>query len=300
MNRFLIAAGLIVALATPILLRADQFYPLEAQSAKFRTARTNTPMAGALASPLATPSDDPFPAEDREEIPPPAELPSEKAVPGEKPVEMPAETWVDRSLASLTMGHGEPDDPRRFGSWGKPQHGTSWLNRPYYVGFFAGALSGDELQAGLIEQGGGFIAGGRLGIDFDHYWGTEARLAFSDLAVDYDGFLHTGQSNVSMFDVNLLYYPLGDTRWRPYLSIGFGVHNFAYETAFDQKVRASPVALPIGVGLKYAITSNLAMRFDLTDNITFGDGDQADAMQNLSFVGGLELHFGGRRTLYSW
>jgi hypothetical protein len=197
--------------------------------------------------------------------------------------------------------HHHPDDPGRHRGLGDPLADSSWRNRPLYVSLFAGGLMGDELQAGEVEQGGGLIFGGRFGGDFDHYWGLETRLAFSELHVNYPGDLSSGKNSNSYFDASLLYYPLGDARWRPYLTAGFGITGYRYTDDEHQIIRTSALALPWGVGLKYLLTRHTAIRFEVIDNFSLPAGSKADMMHNISFTGGVEIHFGGRRTSYgSW
>jgi hypothetical protein len=196
--------------------------------------------------------------------------------------------------------HRDPNDPQRARGLGDPLTNTSWRNRPYYVDLFAGGLIGDELQEGLIRQGGGFFAGGRFGGDYDHYWGVETRLAFSDLNINYTGGGY-GQSRDSFFDVSLLHYPWGDSRWRPYFSLGLGVAGYRFNNQIGTRINGSAMEMPFGGGVKYLAMPNLALRFDLIDNLSFAGGGNIDSMHNISFTGGIELRFGGRGTSYgSW
>jgi len=212
----------------------------------------------------------------------------------------PTELMWFHCLARAWSPHRHPNDPQRHYGVGEPLIGTSWRNRPLYVSLFAGGLLGDDLQEGEVEQGGGFIAGGRFGGDFDHYWGLETRLAFSDLHVNYPGETESGESSNSYFDASVLYYPWGDTRWRPYLTVGFGVANYKYADEDALDIRVTAVEVPWGGGLKYLLTRNVAIRFDLIDNFSFPAGSRADTMHNFSFTGGAEIHFGGRQTGYGW
>ena len=197
--------------------------------------------------------------------------------------------------------HRDPNDPERHFGIGDPLLNTSWRNRPLYVSLFTGGLIGDNLQEGLISQGGGFFAGGRFGGDFDHYWGVETRLAFSDLNLTYADGTGNGQSRDAFFDVDLLYYPWGDSRWRPYLTAGLGMASYRFQTRAGTRISASAMELPFGGGVKYLFTPNVALRFDLIDNFTFAGGSRVDSLHNISFTGGIEFRFGGRRTSYgSW
>jgi hypothetical protein len=195
-------------------------------------------------------------------------------------------------------GHRDPDDPLRHFGVGEPLVGTSWRNRPWYLGGFMGGLIGDELQAGLVDQGGGFFAGARIGGDFDHYWGSELRFAMSDVNVNYPNVVRSDQSKITLFDANLLIYPLGDTRWRPFISLGFGVGSFKYRTEAGQEIHASTISLPFGGGVKYLIGRHWAARFEVMDNFTWDSGSHADSMHNISFTGGVEYHFGGWMKSY--
>jgi Outer membrane protein beta-barrel domain len=205
--------------------------------------------------------------------------------------------WLHRFKHAF-QGYRDPNDPSRHFGIGEPLVGTSWRNRPWYVSGFAGGLIGDDLQSSQVDQGGGFLAGGRFGGDFDHFWGAEIRLAFANVNVDYPGVTTAGQSRDSFFDANLLYYPLGDTRWRPYLLVGFGMASYNFENAVGAKSRGTAVEIPFGGGLKYYLGRNWAMRFDLIDNFSLASGDKIDLMHNLSFTGGLEFHFGGKYVDY--
>ena len=209
-------------------------------------------------------------------------------------------TWRE-CFTRAALPHTHPNDPQRHLGMGDPLTNTSWRNRPLYLNLFAGGLIGDELQEGIVSQGGGFIAGGRFGGDFDHYWGLETRLAFSDVSTNFTPGGGAGQSRDSFFDASLLYYPWGDSRWRPYATVGLGVANYRYNLADGTKVSASAMEIPWGGGLKYLLRPDIALRFDLIDNFSLEGGSRSDRMHNISFTGGIELRFGGRRTSYgSW
>jgi len=86
----------------------------------------------------------------------------------------------------LLFGHGgtfllhSDFAPRHIGK-GHPLEGTSWLNRPRYAGWFMGTMFGDEIITDRVDQNSDFYGGYRLGWDWDHYWGSEARLGFAEL-----------------------------------------------------------------------------------------------------------------------
>ena len=198
----------------------------------------------------------------------------------------------------LYFQHSDPNDPGRHVGLGEPLAGTSWLNRPFQAGWLVGALWGDDLTSSRVEQGSGLLGGYRLGWDFDHYWGTEGRFAFSNLRLSYPQTGTAGGTASNHFwDVNLLYYPWGDARWRPYLSLGMGAANFRYWDDLGRRTNETAFALPIGLGVKYRWKKWLALRGDLTNNWSFGAG-RTDSMHSVSLTLAAEVQFGGMRKSY--
>lgn len=186
---------------------------------------------------------------------------------------------------------------------GEPLQTASWLNRPYYAGFFLGALNGDTLIADEIEQSIGFFGGFRLGWDYDIYWGVETRLGLSELGLDFlnetsvDGLA----TDIVIWDASLVYYPWGDARWRPYLSLGIGLVDFDFLDADGLRHSEAVVGVPWGVGLKYRHSDWITLRLDLLDNVALGEKADFELMNNLSVTGGMEFRFGGtRRSYFPW
>ncbi len=191
-------------------------------------------------------------------------------------------------------------DPRHIGK-GRPLMGTSWLNRPFHADWFAGALFGDNLIGGRVDQGNDLFGGYRLGWDMDHYWGGEVRFGWSapELVGPQDQPL--GQTgDVFVGDINLLYYPWGDARWRPYLLMGAGVANFSFMDENGVHYDTTLVGMPVGGGLKYALRQWLALRAELLDNMAFGNHG-IEAQHNVSLTLGVEVHWGAiTRSYWPW
>jgi hypothetical protein len=193
-----------------------------------------------------------------------------------------------------------PDEYERYRGEGEPLVGASWLNRPYYAGFLFGAWYGDVLVPGEVNQGIGFFYGARLGWDYDVYWGTEMRLAFSDVGLEFidepsvDGL----SSDVLVWDLSLVYYPWGDARWRPFVGAGVGLVDFDFLTATGIRRSEAVFGIPLMAGLKYRQSDWITMRLDVTDNIAFGGRAGFETMNNISLAGGLEFRFGGTRKSY--
>lgn len=189
------------------------------------------------------------------------------------------------------FGHGQNYIQSPHIGMGQPLQGTSWGNRPYSIGVFTGAFLANELNQN-IQQGNGLINGFRVGWDFDHYWGTEFRMAFGDTRVDGS----SEKVDVRLADIGVVYYPWGDARWRPYTSVGLGVGNFAFQDG-TQSVDDFALQIPLSIGVKYAFKPWWNLRLDATDYLSMPSSD-LDFMNNVQLTGALEYRFGGRRRSY--
>jgi hypothetical protein len=161
-----------------------------------------------------------------------------------------------------------------------------------------GGLIGDELIAGEIDQKDGLFGGYQLGWDFDHYWGTELRFAFSKPELtNLQTMMPLPSGTDKFWDLNLLYYPWGDAKWRPFASVGLGVASFRVEDGNQLLVDDSLLTIPFGVGVKHLYRPWLALRTSLVDNLSIGSAG-LETMHNVSLSFGVEVHFGGPRSTY--
>jgi opacity protein-like surface antigen len=192
------------------------------------------------------------------------------------------------------------NSPRAIGK-GLPLVGTSWCNRPYSIGLFAGVMKGDELIDDRVRQDSDALAGFRLGWDFDYYWGLETRLGWAALGVQDDRVPPSPRHDqIFLWDLSLLYYPWGDSRCRPYVGAGLGIASFEFYDDEDVFRTNTLLGLPVGGGVKFQLSPALAVRAEALDNIAFGNSG-LDTMHNVSFTLGLELRFGGTRpSYYPW
>ncbi|MGQ9576015.1 MAG: hypothetical protein ACUVUC_11930 [Thermoguttaceae bacterium] len=201
----------------------------------------------------------------------------------------------------------------------------SWQLRPLSLGCYYGFVQGSPLIDQWVYQQQGMIGGVRLGWDFHHYFGLETRLAFAGVEVfdsqraieaqqaadDAAGldendparrrFEGRRDNDMSLWDVSLLYYPWGDSRWRPYALIGVG------STCVDFVDRLGTVwddplfMMPFGLGVKYLRGDFLAFRLEVLDNMAIGGGKTIETLHNLSVTAGIEYRFGGpRRAYWPW
>ena len=109
-----------------------------------------------------------------------------------------------------------------------------------------------------------------------------------------------GTNDFWNLDLNLHWYFLGDSRWRPYLSAGFGMANFAFWDPNGNHFDQVQLATPLGIGLKYRWLNWVAFRADLMDNVAYAR-NPVDTVNYFSFSFGVEMQFGGvRRTYWPW
>ena len=175
--------------------------------------------------------------------------------------------------------------------------GTSWRNRPWYLGAFIGPVFNGDLIAGHVEQNNTALGGVRLGFDFDHYWGIEARFGYANPHISEPDGTPLGVSRNYLADVELLYYPWGDSRWRPYFTVGLGAATFRFTDDQDRVIHESLLSFPLGVGLKYFYSPWFTIRLEMMENLAFGS-HTLDNQANFSFLAGVEYRFGGRRPSY--
>jgi len=200
-------------------------------------------------------------------------------------------------LPSLPYCHGDPNHPQRHVGLGHPLEGTSWLNRPWHASAFVGSISPDA-PTSAVTFDNSYLWGLRLGNDCDHYWGWEARCAFSQpTAVNDNTGDSLGTGTMYFYNANLLYYPWGDARWRPYLTAGLGLANVRFYDERGTRFAEALPHLPLGLGLKYQLTRCLALRFEFLDEFVLSSA-HIRTMHNLSITGGVEVHFGGWRRRY--
>lgn len=186
------------------------------------------------------------------------------------------------------------NSPRHLGR-GEPMSGTSWLNRPLSASLFVGPMFNQPLVSGSVDQKNSVLAGFRLGWDYDHYWGSELRFGWS--GTQLEGPVDADHGAVFLGDLNFLYYPWGDSRWRPYALLGVGVANYDYTDHLQMKHDAVLLGMPFGGGIKYHVHPRMAFRLELLDNFAIGS-DGTDSMHNVSLTFNLEFRFGGTRKGY--
>ena len=192
--------------------------------------------------------------------------------------------------------HHSSIDGRSVGR-GQPLRGTSWLNRPFEVGVDFGALVTTKAFAPNSRRNNDILGALHAGWDWDHYWGSQFRFAWStpDLAMGVGNVIPS--NNFYIYDLSLMYYPWGDSRVRPYYRAGFGLTNVNLINDLGSKQNESLFTIPFGVGVKYQIHRTMVFRGEIVDNLAFGQND-VGTLNNFTLTFGVEWRFGGQPPTY--
>lgn len=206
---------------------------------------------------------------------------------------------------------------------GGPPHRPSWDNHPFGMGWFAGVVQGGTLITDWISMDRGFYGGYRMDWNLDPCWSVGFRLASGSVRLTDSAAAIRAQQNAdtlagyaandpwrSRFDggrngdlfqgnVNVAFYPTGDTRFRPYISAGLGGTRISFMDRLSVYYTYSLWSMPISVGVQYLATDHLALRLDCTDDIAFGR-DSYCTLQNISLTAGMEVRFGGGTHFTYW
>lgn len=199
------------------------------------------------------------------------------------------ESW----LPQWTLPH--PDLAEQLWRPGDLVDDTYFLRRPWHAGFLVGTMDGDNLTS-VVNQQTDWFDGLRIGNDFAPRWGWEVRSAFFTPDLSYaDNADQRGFARDWFLDLNVLHYPWGDTRVRPFWSLGLGGAHYKFLDENERDIREWVVDLPLSIGCKYHWKPWLALRGELTDTIVFGN-ESVDSQHNLSFSVGAEVHWHSFKT----
>lgn len=144
----------------------------------------------------------------------------------------------------------------------------------------------------------GLTYGIRLGYSFTRHWAIEGAISKVNSKVDDASITgaSAGQFRSPTDDVDLLLYQLDalyhflpDNKFSPYIVGGYGVTDYSPSISDDEMSTFN-----FGVGAKYWVSDNLAVRFDLRDHLVSEVFD--DRYHNISATLGVSFAFGGREA----
>ncbi|HVT30138.1 MAG TPA: outer membrane beta-barrel protein, partial [Lacipirellulaceae bacterium] len=196
--------------------------------------------------------------------------------------------------------HHYSTDGRNIGM-GIPLVGTSWLNRPYYVGGDIGPIWLTRHVSSDISTDTDLYGGVFGGWDWDYYWGTELAVhratpeLINSRAPDADR-----DDRLMEWTACLMYYPWGDAVYRPYWRCGIGATQIDFPTDSGHRRDEALWTFPVGIGLKYPLRHWLAARVEFADQIALGNSGVA-TQHDLTLTFGLEWRFGAHpRSYWPW
>ena len=210
--------------------------------------------------------------------------------------------WNDPSVKVIDwvrhFGFRHSSTDGRHSERGVPLQGTSWLNRPYHADWFIGSLLGDELIAHHVDQNNELFAGVRIGYDFDYYWGLDWRLGWSKPNIGFaDPDPIAANGSYFLTDIDLKYYPWGDSKVRPYYLLGAGLARINFTDDTDIRRNVTLATMPLGLGLEFPQFPWLTWRLEVLDNFAFG-ADGIETLNNFSLTAGMEWRIGARPQSY--
>lgn len=207
------------------------------------------------------------------------------------------ERWAPEGVVPY-WGCRTPDWRKDLGI-GEPLQSGGWRTQPFSISGFSGATNGGPLIRNHVHEVPSYYGGVNFGWDYDHYWGIEKRLGFGalNLTNSRDQRLQTGLSVTGEY--RLMYYPLGDSRWRPFLTTGIGWSDFYFRDDVNHQHLDTLFLFPFGVGIKYLWCDRWALRIDLIDELTLGS-HLTSTFHYVALTAGLEFRYGQRLLRFPW
>lgn len=184
---------------------------------------------------------------------------------------------------------------------GVPLMGTSWLNRPYYVGADIGAVWVTRPIETHITTDTDFYGGIYAGYDWDYYWGTELALQRGTPELINEEVRDAPRGDrMWIWNANLMYYPWGDSMYRPYWRFGIGGMEIDFPTDRGYRQDETLWNFPIGIGIKYPVRRWLVARTEIVDQIGIGNSG-VNSQHDITLTFGLEWRLGAHpRSYWPW
>jgi len=143
-----------------------------------------------------------------------------------------------------------------------------------------------------------FIYGGRIGYNLTPHWGIEGSVDFINTHVDdkskngnkegrFGG--PTNHVDMTFYHLDALYHFMPAAKFNPYLIAGIGGVHYSPRISTQDMT-----ALNFGVGAKYWVADNVALRIDARDNVV--SEVFKNAYHNINTTVGIVFAFGGTST----
>jgi len=139
----------------------------------------------------------------------------------------------------------------------------------------------------------GPIFGGRIGYNFTEHFGVEATGQYIKSAVDDESLSFTRQGqftspindvDIAMYHLDLIYHFMPEAKFNPFVTAGYGAAHYS------PKINNKNMSIvDVGVGAKYWVAENVALRVDVRDNMTTDE-----KIHNVETTLGVVFRFGGK------
>lgn len=207
-------------------------------------------------------------------------------------------SWIPQGVIPY-FGPRTPDSQKDRGIGG-PLESDGWRSRQFSISGFSGFSAGGALIPGHVHQEPSYYGGINVAWDYDHFWGFEKRLGFGALNLTDANHDPIRGTNLSITgEYRLMYYPLGDARWRPFVTSGLGWSDFYFDDDHGDKHLDTVGMVPYGLGVKYLHNENIALRIDVVDELTIGAGSLS-TFHYVAMTAGLEVRYGRRLLKMPW
>lgn len=156
--------------------------------------------------------------------------------------------------------------------------------------FNVGPLFGVAWFEGNQDLDNAPVLGLRGGYDFTKNWGVEA--TFNWVPTRYNDVLSldSAHTNVYNYRIEAIYNFMPEQRLVPFVAVGVGGQSIDYRSGGGQSDRTR-FAPDYGVGLKYFLTENLALRGDVRHVLAIGS-----IYNDLEATVGMAFYFGGKKA----
>jgi OOP family OmpA-OmpF porin len=140
------------------------------------------------------------------------------------------------------------------------------------------------------------LYGGRLGYNFTRHFGIEGAVEFINSRVDdkaktgaKEGQYRSPMDRVDLtfYHLDLVYHFMPDGKFNPFVNVGFGGAHSSPEISTKDMA-----AFNVGIGAKYWVTDNIALRFDLKDYMVTEIFQET--YHNIGATIGITFAFGGK------
>ena len=138
------------------------------------------------------------------------------------------------------------------------------------------------------------VFGGRLGYNFTRHFGIEAVGEFIRSSVDDKTETFDRKAkftspiddvDITSYHLDLLYHFIPEGNFNPFIVAGYGLAHYSPE-----KINTRDMAvINFGLGAKYWLRDNIALRFDLRDNMVYDE-----TIHNIQATLGMVFAFGGK------